>query len=213
MHTRIELVTKLRTSHPSPARPEQSIKRTLSRIGYRARSGVQVDLDRTGEPAPAKRRRLRMSVGLLWTGQAARAVWWPAVDVRAPAFANRVAPTARVLPPYAIDATSHRDNYHILRATPSAAPTAAASSPWPTPTSSSARCRDPCPTSSRRTLKQHLVGPVEEGHVQVEAPAERALGNVALRRARRRETTNSAARLDVVEDQGRALDDALDLRG
>ena len=47
--TRIELVSEEGTSDPSPARPGQSIKRTLSRIGYRARSGVQVDLDRTGE--------------------------------------------------------------------------------------------------------------------------------------------------------------------
>jgi len=63
------------------------------------------------------------------------------------------------------------------------------------------------------SIKQQLVGPVEEGHVQVEAPAESALRNIALRRARRREGPDGAPRLDVVEHEGRALDDALDLRG
>ena len=90
--TRIGLVSKHRgTSDPSPARPEQSIKRTLSRIGYRGRSGVQGGLNTKESRSAAKRRRLRVPGGLSWTGKAARAVWWPAVDVRAPAFANRVA--------------------------------------------------------------------------------------------------------------------------
>ena len=43
--TRIELVSEEGTSDPSPARPGQSIKRTLSRIGYRGRSGVQGGLN------------------------------------------------------------------------------------------------------------------------------------------------------------------------
>ena len=29
-------------------------------------------------------------------------MWWPAVDVRGPAFASRVGPTARGLPPYVV---------------------------------------------------------------------------------------------------------------
>ena len=47
--------------------------------------------------------------------------------------------------------------------------------------------------------------------MQIEAPAERALGDVALRRPRRRERPDGAPRLDVVEHEGRAFHDALDL--
>ena len=64
-----------------------------------------------------------------------------------------------------------------------------------------------------RCVEEELVGPVEEGDMQIEAAAERALGDVALRRPRRREGPDGAPRLDVVQNQRRALDDALDLRG
>ena len=43
--TRIELVSDEGTSDPSSPRPEQSLKRTLSRIGYCGRLGVQGGLN------------------------------------------------------------------------------------------------------------------------------------------------------------------------